>query len=239
MDKLYIIIPAYNEEANIANIVHEWYEVVAKTSELSRIVIINDGSKDSTYKKLQELHDQFSQMEVITKPNSGHGATILYGYYYALKNNADYIFQTDSDGQTLASEFGQFWEQRNDFDLLIGNRINRRDGLLRVIVTKILKLILYLCFHIWLNDANTPYRLMSRDSLKHCLKLIPDNYYLTNAVLSVVYKKMNFNVVFIPITFRQRQGGENHINIKRIFIIGLNSIASFIRINKSLKKQEQ
>ena len=57
MDKLYIVIPAYNEEENIENVVNDWYPVVTAHdgNGESRLLIINDGSKDSTYEKLKEL----------------------------------------------------------------------------------------------------------------------------------------------------------------------------------------
>ena len=110
MEKLYIVIPAYNEEMNITSVAREWHTVVETISEDSKLVIIDDGSKDSTYQVLTELSKELPQLEVITKKNSGHGATVLYGYRYALEQNADYIFQTDSDGQTLPEEFYGFWE---------------------------------------------------------------------------------------------------------------------------------
>ena len=44
----------------------------------------------------------------LDKPNGDHGSTVLYGYRYAIKNHADYIFQTDSDGQTNLGKFEQF-----------------------------------------------------------------------------------------------------------------------------------
>ena len=47
---------------------------------------------------------------------------MLYAYHYALEQGADYVFQTDSDGQTLPEEFWPFWEQRKEYDMLIGNR---------------------------------------------------------------------------------------------------------------------
>ena len=50
-DKLYIVIPAYNEEENIDDVVNEWHEVVEKINEESKLVIIDDGSRDNTYKK--------------------------------------------------------------------------------------------------------------------------------------------------------------------------------------------
>ena len=56
------------------------------------------------------------------KENQGHGATILYGYRCAIAEGADYIFQTDSDGQTLPEEFWKLWEDRKKCGLLIGKQ---------------------------------------------------------------------------------------------------------------------
>ena len=55
MDTLHIIIPAYNEEANIETVAREWHEIVETVGGDSRLVIINDGSKDNTLTMLQEL----------------------------------------------------------------------------------------------------------------------------------------------------------------------------------------
>lgn len=55
MKKLYIVIPAYNEEMNIEVVAREWHEVITKIGEKCRLVIVDDGSKDNTYKKLVEL----------------------------------------------------------------------------------------------------------------------------------------------------------------------------------------
>lgn len=49
MDKLYIVIPAYNEEDNIVSVINDWYPVVEKIGNGSRLLIIDDGSRDSTY----------------------------------------------------------------------------------------------------------------------------------------------------------------------------------------------
>ena len=106
-DSLYIVMPAYNEEANIEAVVKEWHEVVAKIGPESRLVVVNDGSKDNTYGKLLELADKYPQLTPVTKENSGHGATLLFAYNYAVDHKADYIFQTDSDGQTNPDEFLQ------------------------------------------------------------------------------------------------------------------------------------
>ena len=85
MDKLYIVIPAYNESANIERVIEDWYPVVTNTGADSRLLVINDGSKDNTFELLQELSQDRPQMLAVTKPNGGHGSTVLFGYRYAIK----------------------------------------------------------------------------------------------------------------------------------------------------------
>ncbi len=175
-------------------------------------------------------------LEIIDKENSGHGATVLYGYNYAINKNADYIFQTDSDGQTRPSEFEKFWSIRKENDMVIGYRNKREDGISRIFVTKVLKLVIKLFFGVTVTDANTPFRLMSRESLENCKKLVPKDFNLSNVILSIAYIKKGYNVKYIPITFRPRQGGENSINVKKIFGIGKKALKDFRIINKRFKE---
>lgn len=237
MEKLYIVIPIYNEEANIKDVIEDWYPVVEKHNGNgeSRLVLIDDGSKDNTFSIIEEYANKYPLIKAITKQNEGHGATILYGYNYAIENGADYIFQTDSDGQTLPSEFEQFWDCKEDYDMVIGHRSKREDGTSRFFVTKVLKFTLKIFFGVTVTDANTPFRLMKADVLKDNLKLIPDKFNLSNVIISVIYAKKNYKVKYIPITFRPRQGGVNSINIKKIFKIGLQAMKDFRNINKTLK----
>lgn len=237
MDKLYIIIPAYNEEANIRNVIDEWYPVVEAHSGNgeSRLVVIDDGSKDDTYKIISEEAKTRPLLQAETKPNGGHGATVLHGYKYALECGADYIFQTDSDGQTLPSEFEQFWDKREENDMVIGWRNKRQDGFSRVFVTKTLKLAIRLKFGVKVKDANTPFRLMKAETLGKYITLIPEDFNLSNVIISVIYAKKGCKVEYIPITFRPRQGGVNSINLKKIFKIGKKAIKDFGEINKALK----
>ena len=88
MDKLYIVIPAYNEQDNIEQVINDWYPFIEKHNGngQSRLIVIDDGSKDSTYEKLKQCTKTRPLLIPITKPNGGHGATVLYGYKYALRN---------------------------------------------------------------------------------------------------------------------------------------------------------
>lgn len=240
MEKLYIVIPAYNEEDNIKQVIEDWYPIVEEYNGNgeSRLVIIDDGSKDNTFRIMKDLAVEKPLFLPITKPNGGHGATVLYGYQYALENNADYIFQTDSDGQTLPSEFHQFWEEKENYDMVIGWRNTREDGTSRVFVTKVLKLVLKICFGVTITDANTPFRLMKAETLRKYIGYVPEDFNLSNVIISVIYAKMKCKVKYIPITFRPRQGGINSINMKRIVGIGKKALFDFTEINKSLKSLE-
>ena len=234
MDKLFLVIPAYNEQANITLVAREWHAVVSAVNADSRLIIINDGSKDDTESVLEALKPELHQMIVVTKQNSGHGATVLFGYKYALEHGADYIFQTDSDGQTLPSEFWQFWDLREQHSALIGYRNQRQDGLSRVFVTKTLRFVLWCIFRVWVTDANTPFRLMSKDILEKYIQKVPEDFNLSNVILTLCFVKYKEDVMFIPITFRPRQGGVNSINFKRIVGIGKKALKDFRMIKKML-----
>lgn len=235
-DVLFIVIPAYNEQDNIENVINGWYKVIEKydAGGKSRLVIFNDGSKDNTYNVAISLKSKYKMLEVVDKKNSGHGATVLYGYQYAINHKANYVFQTDSDGQTNPSEFDKFWELREKYDLIIGNRCDRKDGISRLLVTRFLRFIIRLIFGVFILDANAPYRLMEAKILSENLKYIPKDFNLSNIVLSVIYFKKGFKVRFLDITFKKRQGGKNSINIFKIINIGLKAIFDFIKINKDL-----
>lgn len=236
-DTLYIIIPAYNESANITDVINDWYPIIEKHNgnQTSRLVIIDDGSTDGTYNLLSREAIDLPLLKVIRKGNTGHGATVLFGYRYAITKKADFIFQTDSDGQTRPEEFEQFWENRNDYDMVIGWRKGRQDGISRIFVTKTLKAVIRLCFGVNIKDANTPYRLMKSSTLDNYIDLIPDGFNLSNIILSVIYAKKNCKVKYIPITFRPRQGGVNSINLRKIWKIGKQALKDFRHINKTLK----
>lgn len=234
MDSLYVVIPAYNEEESIAQVVREWHEVVEAVGGNSRLIVINDGSGDSTGSVLAELKRELPCLEALNKTNSGHGGTVLYGYRYALEQGADFVFQTDSDGQTVSGEFWPFWEQRNNYDIQIGNRGGRQDGFSRVIVTKVLKLVLFFSFGLWITDANAPFRLMNSATLRGHLDKIPKDYNLSNVLLTVLYEKSRARIRYVPITFRPRQGGVNSINLKKIARIGMKAISDFRRLRKGI-----
>lgn len=238
MEKIFFVMPAYNEEANIESVVKQWHAVADKLSREgveAKILVANDGSKDQTYAKLRQLENQYPLLEALDKPNSGHGATLLHLYRHALDKDADYIFQTDSDGQTDPTEFFPMWESRHDWDFQIGRRAGRQDGFSRVVVTKVLKAVVLATFGVTVPDANTPFRLMKAASLATVMGMVPDDFFLSNVAISAIAVKKGYRCRWIPITFKPRQGGVNSINLPRIFKIGRKAVGDFITINRTLK----
>lgn len=242
MEKIYFVMPAYNEAENIENVVAQWYPMVeecARRGVDARLVIANDGSKDDTYGIMQGLAEKYPLFVPLDKNNSGHGSTLLYLYRYAMEQGADYIFQTDSDGQTDPQEFLPMFEHRAEYDFQIGSRTDRQDGNSRVFVTKVLRLVVRAMFGVWVKDANTPFRLMRTDRLRKIMSVIPDDYFLSNVAISAIATKWKYKIGWYPITFKPRQGGVNSINMKRIFRIGLKAMGDFRAINSNLNKTEQ
>ncbi|MDR1459622.1 MAG: glycosyltransferase family 2 protein, partial [Bacteroidales bacterium] len=213
-DTLYVVMPAYNEEANMETVVRQWYPIVEKLNNDSRLLIVNDGSKDKTGEILILLSEKYPLLIPISKPNSGHGATLLFAYRKAIEANATYIFQTDSDGQTNPDEFWSFWENRDKYDFQIGSRNARQDGFGRVVVTKVLRLLVWIVFGTWVKDANTPFRLMKTERLLAILKVIPEDFFLCNVVISTIAVKWGERCKWTPVSFKPRQGGVNSINFK-------------------------
>lgn len=234
MSKLYIVMPAYNEEGSISEIVDEWHAVVESVGGGSKLVIFNDGSKDNTLGVLENIKNKYPNLIVIDKSNSGHGPTCSLAYKYVIAANAEWVFQTDSDGQTKSSEFWYFWEKRNAFDFIIGYRAKRGDGLARQFISHVLKTLIFLIFKVIIKDANTPFRLMKIERLRRYMPLVPDNYFLANTLLSILITKNGEKILWQEITFAPRPCGSSSIPLIKFGKLGITLTAQLYRM-KNLK----
>lgn len=241
MEILYIVIPAYNEETNIEQCINDWYPVVEKHNGggYSRLVIIDDGSKDNTFSVMQEYAKTRPLFQPLTKTNGGHGHTVLYGYRYAIEKGADYIFQTDSDGQTDPAEFDQFWDAKEKYDAVIGNRVVRGDGKDRKFVENTVCFLLRLIFGVKIKDANAPFRLMKASLVDKYIRKLPEDFNIPNIMFTTYFVYHHEKVKFIPITFKPRQGGTNSINIKKIVKIGWKAVGDFRKLRKEIDDMKE
>lgn len=234
MDSLYLVMPAYNEEANIESVVKQWYPVLLGKDEKSRLVVADSGSSDRTHEILENLKTEYPQLEILTNCDRQHGPKLIAMYDYAIANDIDYIFQTDSDGQTNPEEFNGFWDERNLYDGIFGNRTVRGDGKSRAMVERVVCLLVKLFFGVKVPDANAPFRLMKTSVVKKYLNRLPKDYNIPNIMMTTYFVRYHEKVCFKEITFKPRQGGVNSINIKKIVKIGWKALKDFREFRKGL-----
>ena len=147
---------------------------------------------------------------------------------------SDYIFQTDSDGQTDPNEFKQFWNLRNEYDAIIGSRSAREDGVSRKFVEKTLLFILKITFGVRIPDSNAPFRLMKRQLIEKYIDKMPTDFNLPNVMFTTYFSYFHEKIKFIEISFKPRQGGVNSINIKKIVKIGWKALGDFKYLKKHI-----
>ncbi|MBQ9565785.1 MAG: glycosyltransferase family 2 protein [Synergistaceae bacterium] len=237
-EALYIVVPAYNESENIAKFVEDWYPVVTRHDGggRSRLVVIDDGSRDDTYAALAECARTRPLLIPLTKANSGHGPTLLHGYRYAISEGADFIFQTDSDGQTNPEEFEPFWDLRGEYDAILGSRPDRQDGPARKFVENVLRLIMRAVFGVRVPDANAPFRLMRRALVEKYVDKMPPDFNLPNVMLTTYFAYFHERIAFREISFKPRQGGVNSINMKKIVKIGWKALGDFRTLKRGIDR---
>ena len=239
MDSLYIVMPAYNEADNIESVVKQWYPILQVGGVGSKIVIADSGSTDSTHEILLRLQNQYSNLVILSDTGKQHGPKLMALYDYAIKSGADYIFQTDSDGQTDPREFAAFWDRRLEYDAVIGNRSTRKDGSARVFVERVVCSLLKMYYGIKVPDANAPFRLMKTEVVEKYLYRMPWDYNLPNIMLTTFLSYYKERVLFIEIQFLARQGGKNSINIIKIFRIGCGALKDFWKFKQEMRESDK
>ena len=83
-----------------------------------------------------------------------------------------------------------------------------------------------------------PFRLMNRRVMEKYVPRIPEGFNLSNVMLSVLLLHGKEKVLYLPITFRPRQGGVNSINLRRIVRIGRQAVVDFWHIRREMKKTQ-
>lgn len=227
MENLYIVMPAYNEEENIESVVRAWCRNLDGKGENSRLVVADSGSSDRTHNILINLKSEIPKLEILEGTGTQHGPKVLALYSYAVMQGADYIFQTDSDGQTNPDEFEIFWNLRTRYDVILGNRQIRGDGKARAFVEKVVCFLLKLYWGIEVPDANAPFRLMKAKTVEKYLYKLPQDYNLPNIILTAYFVYYKERACFKEITFRPRQKGKNSVNIPKIIKIGWKALYDF------------
>ncbi len=214
MDDLTIVMPVYNEQEIIQQVIKDWCLCLRKLGINFQISAYNDGSKDNSLKKIQEIQSSVPELKIIDKPNSGHGPTILQGYQNA---STEWIFQTDSDNEMKPDHFQQLWFKREYYDFLIGIRENRKQPFSRKVISLFSRLTVKIFFGRGVIDVNSPYRLMRHKAFQEIFSSIPAKTFAPNIIVSGMAAKKKFKIYETKVPIKFRTTGE--VSIKKIKLL--------------------
>lgn len=218
-----VIIPAYNEAKVIRKVVSDAREVFSKSRFTIDIILIDDGSKDSTY--IEALKGGAKVIKHIL--NSGAGGATATGLSYANQNGYDIAATMDADGQHLPEDVlkGINISSNNNVDLLIGSRLINNEGMsfVKTWGNKGLSLITYLLFGINTTDSQSGLRIFSKRALME-LRWRTSGYEFCSEMLWRA-KQLGLNIDEYPIssiyTEYSKAKGQNNWN-------GVNIVKSLI-----------
>jgi glycosyltransferase involved in cell wall biosynthesis len=221
-------MPAYNEAATLRAVVEEWLPVLRRCAGDVTLCVIDDGSTDATPAVLGHLAREYPGIEAVTKANTGHGQTCVYGYRLAIARGARWVLQIDSDGQCDAAHFPEFWRLRAEHPLVFGIRRARRDGRWRRPVSWLLALGAASATGVWVRDPNVPYRLMSTTVLRQVVDDVPDDVDLANVYMAVALEARS-RIRWVEIGFRERLAGRSHRSWRAMLRPGLGVVGRLAR----------
>jgi len=236
---LVVVIPVYNEQGCIEEVITSWSNFLHNYlgDATFKIVVVNDGSKDSTPTILDKLAGIMPNLQVIHQKNGGHGDAVLHGYEEATKYNSGWVFQVDSDNQFLPEDFPKLWEKRNESNFILGYRQKRYDDFNRLIITRIVRMINTMFFGTYIVDSNIPYRLIKGSYLPKLLKALPGKPFAPNIFLAVLGKKDGNDVMSIPVTHKERETGQVSIIKWKLLKVCFRTARELFNFSFSMKKR--
>ena len=226
---LTLVVPCYNEE-----------DVIAKTTEVlsdklkrlvsenkiaagSRILFVDDGSRDNTFKILQSLSGQNSMVSVVKLAgNSGHQNAILAGMMTA-KDSADIVVTIDADLQQDIEALDDFIAKYNEgCEIVYGVRNDRdSDGFMKKLtVSMYYKLMRSMGSKVIPNYAD--YRLVSAKALNALSQYSEVNLFLRGLIPTMGFKS---DIVYFDV--KEREAGSSKYTLKKMLNLAMNGITSF------------
>lgn len=230
--ELAVVMPVYNEEGAIANVLEKWTKELDRLNIDYVINVYNDGSKDNTSIILKDFALKNERVIAHDKLNSGHGPTILKGYIDS--TDAAWIFQIDSDDEMGPENFERLWRQRGQYDFLIGRRKDRNNPLARRIISFISRMVVRVFYGKGVWDVNSPYRLMRTEKFSDLFDQIPEMTFAPNLIVSGFANKNKMRILEIPVEHQNRQTGEVSIKKWKLFKAALKSFAQTIIFSKEI-----
>lgn len=225
---LYIVIPCFNEETvlPVTNTLFldklKDFIAAGEISAESRILFVDDGSRDNTWSVISELHQKNAYFEGLKlSRNCGHQNALLAGLMTA-KNHADITISIDCDGQDdVAAMNRMLLEYKSGADIVYGVRAARDTDtkFKRNTAKGFYRILNFLGAEVVFNHAD--YRLMSRRALEGLSEFREVNLFLRGLIPLVGFKSSS-----VYYDRKERMAGESHYPLSKMLSLAFNGITS-------------
>ena len=215
MKKL-VIIPTYNEKENIRDII----SAIFSLEQDFHILVVDDSSPDGTAEIVKAMQSEFPHHLhlSIRKVKDGLGKAYIHGFWWALQNNYDYIFEMDADFSHNPNDLPKLLEACQKADVVIGSRYCKGVNvvnwpmsrvLLSYFASKYVRFILGIPVH----DTTAGFICFSRKTLENIgLDKIRLKGYGFQVEMKYRAFKKGLKLVEVPIIFTDRTQGESKMN---------------------------
>ncbi len=232
--KILIIIPCYNEEANILNV----YESIMKYNEKNHtnydVIVINDGSTDGTEKILK--NNDIKHVRLIH--NLGIGGAVQTGYKYALNNKYDIAVQFDGDGQHDVNYIQTIIKPiiEDKADMVIGSRFIQKDfsdfksSKMRRVGINMISRLIDLKTGKKIYDTTSGFRAINKKIIKIFASDYPVEYPEPISTVNVLLKK--YNVREVPVKMKKREEGVSSISSWKSAYYMINVMLSILLLRR-------
>jgi glycosyltransferase involved in cell wall biosynthesis len=236
MSSLSIVIPAYNEEENVANTVEE---VSAKAQQLRmdyEIILVNDGSTDRTGEIGRELEQRIPHYRLVEHhPNRGYGGALKAGYAAATQELIAYV---PSDNQFDFGEIDRFLAKIDAADIVCGYRANRQDNLIRKFNAFGWNTLVRLLFGYLCRDIDCGFKLFHRQVLER-VNLVSSGAMIDTEFLAGA-RARGMRIAEVPVTHRPRVAGEATGANLKVIIKAFRDLLRFRqRLSRELREEKR
>ena len=226
-----IIVPLFNEAPSICEL-HNKIQTVLSDSLLQggkcEIIFVDDGSNDDSFEILKSLHKKNSSVKVLRlRKRFGKTAAFASGF---LEAKGEIIVTIDADLQNDPADIPKLIEKINqDYDVVSGWRKERKDGFLKVFLSRIYNTATSFFSGIPIHDFNCGLKAYKKQVLKE-IKI----YGTLHRYIPVIAHWKGFHVGEIPVTHNKRIHGKSKYGINRIFegFWDLATVIFFLRFNQ-------
>jgi glycosyltransferase involved in cell wall biosynthesis len=229
-----LVMPAYNEAQVISTVVTRFAEVLEKFGNYEMIVV-DDHSTDTTPLLLQSLQKENRNIRVILlQQNEGHGPALARAFR---EGKGKFIFHSDSDNQFNPEDFSHLWETMllKKCDVVVGYREARDDGIARLMLTKALQMFLFLFLRVRFKDANSPFRLYTRETLDQILPVINERPMVPSIVMLLAAEHFKKRIEWVPVFHRARKTGRSFWRSWKVFKLSLPAVREILLYRKNIK----